>query len=118
MSRKIIVKVPPISVNKCWQGRRFKSKVYKQWGLDVATMLISEKPFTEMKEWIVVDLEFYIKNFQRADADNMIKPILDSLTHAKVILDDRYIKRVSSEKWKVSSKEDERIIIKISKYAV
>lgn len=76
------VDVKPMSVNLAWQGKRFKTKQYSQYRLDVMWLLpavcvadIPEGPLS-------VYYEFGFSN-KLADWDNPIKPFQD-------ILQDKY----------------------------
>lgn len=73
--KKIHVGIKPISVNKCWQGRRFKSKEYKLFEEEMLYRL----PKYEIPEG---DLEihyiFGVSN-KLMDIDNSVKPIQDIL---------------------------------------
>jgi len=71
--RKINIK--PLSVNECWQGKRFKTKEYKQYEKDLLLMLpkigICKAPFK-------ITIEFAFSS-TLADIDNPLKPFLDIL---------------------------------------
>ena len=110
------VDISPLSVNKCWQGRRFKTTLYKNWLKEIAFKLKRSLRMPDTKDWLYMEVEFHIKNIKMADIDNPMKPLLDSLTHNGIIKDDRYIKRQTVEKFKVDNKEDEKIIVRLSKY--
>ena len=69
------MEIKPLSVNNCWQGRRFKTKEYKQYEKDLLFML----PDMEIPEG---DLEMEITwGFSSAasDVDNPSKPFIDIL---------------------------------------
>ena len=103
---KIIIN--PISINKCFQGRRFKTPLYKAWREEFGYKIKTDLKDLEPK---FVKLVFGVKNFKMADLDNMVKATLDSLTETGVIKDDRFIERLLLEKKKVEKKEDEYIEI-------
>ena len=71
----IKIDIKPLSVNQAWQGRRFKTKVYKDYERDLLLMLpklkIPEKPFA-------VNIVFGFSN-KMSDIDNPLKPCLDIL---------------------------------------
>lgn len=71
----IKVCVTPLSVNKVWQGKRFKTPIYLKYESTVLLMLpkitIPEPPFK-----INIHLGF---SSSLSDIDNPIKPILDIL---------------------------------------
>ena len=68
--------VKPLSVNKCWQGRRYKTKAYKQYEKALLTLL----PNWELKYKgnLKIDIVFGFSN-RTSDIDNPLKPILDIL---------------------------------------
>lgn len=107
------IKIRPISINKCFKGRRFKTKDYKDWR-DLFAILIGKKKETVVG-MVDIDLKFYIKNYKMADVDNMCKPCLDALVDSKVIEDDRFVKRITLEKFPVKREIDEKIQITIKR---
>ncbi len=67
------VNVKPLSVNNCWQGKRFKTKQYKVYEQEVAyqlpAMKIGDGPLK-----LALKVGF---SSPLADIDNFIKPFLD-----------------------------------------
>ena len=90
--RKINIK--PLSVNECWQGRRFKTKEYKQYEKDLLLML----PNIKLKiQRVSIDIVFGFSN-SICDIDNPLKPFLDILQKKYNINDrDIYMLTVSKE---------------------
>lgn len=87
----IKLEVSPISVNKSWKGRKFKTDLYKSFEYDVARML----PFVNEslgKQEVFVKYVFYINNYGNADTFNMEKTLSDMLVKRGYITDDRYIR--------------------------
>jgi Holliday junction resolvase RusA-like endonuclease len=67
--------IKPISVNDCWQGKRFKTSKYKKYERDLLLMLpIVELPSPPYK----VYYEFGFSSAS-SDLDNPIKPLQDIL---------------------------------------
>ena len=98
-------KIPlkPLSVNDCWRGgRRFNTKEYIQYNRDCSWFLNSKIFY--FKGEIEIIYKFYINNYSRTDVGNLEKPLTDILVKNKVIADDRYVKRITLEKFK--SKEE------------
>ena len=94
------VDIKPISINKCWRGRRFKTPEYAAWRTE-SMRLIKKNKLKMVEGKCTVHLSFHCsKNYARADVDNMIKPALDSLVDAGAIKDDRYIEKIIVEKMK------------------
>lgn len=96
---KIIIPVAPISINKCFQGRRFKTRASKDYDDDVA-LAIGRNHMPIKADWYEVHYAFYIKNFKMADADNLVKQLQDCIVRSGIIPDDRFIKRFTVEKFK------------------
>lgn len=71
----IKINIVPLSVNKVWQGKRFKTPAYKKYESTVLLMLpkinISKPPYK-----VSIQLGF---SSPLSDIDNPIKPILDIL---------------------------------------
>jgi len=71
----IKIEVKPLSVNKVWQGKRFKTEHYKSYEkyvlLLLPTIYIPTPPFK-------IHLEFGFAN-KLSDLDNPVKPFLDIL---------------------------------------
>jgi len=108
---KIHLPLKAITVNQCWQGRRFKTAAYNQWR-NAATMLLKGVEKGKVK-WCEVELEFLVKSFSTTDVDNLIKPTLDALVESGILEDDRYITKVTASKSRVQNKEQESIKINI-----
>ena len=111
----IKLNVDPLSVNKAWQGRRFKSPAYKNFENDACKML----PFSKkdpIKEEIFVHYIYHIKNFGMADTFNFEKTLSDMLVKLGYILDDRYIRAGYQRKEKIKDGENEWIEIHIVPY--
>ena len=103
----MILNIKPLSVNDAWQGRRVKSKEYRNYEADILKLLrpmvIPEGP-----------LELYLKwGFSSAgsDWDNPIKPFQDCL-QKKYNFNDNRVVRAITEKVKVK-KGDEFIEFEI-----
>ena len=104
------IDIKPLSVNACWQGRRYKTPEYKDFEEECLLLLRNKKM---IKGPVVVYYNCYIKNYSRSDVGNFEKPLSDIITKAGLIEDDRFIKKIVMEKFK--SKE-EYIDIIIEKY--
>lgn len=70
----ILLKIKPLSVNKCWQGRRFKTKEYEKYEKDVLLLLPKIKVDTESKLRLDIEVGF---SSARSDLDNFLKPLID-----------------------------------------
>jgi Holliday junction resolvase RusA-like endonuclease len=96
------IEIKPLSVNKAWQGRRFKTKEYKDYQEEV--LLLLPKINICKKSKLKLDLVFGFSN-KMSDIDNPLKPILDIL-QKKYGFDDRNIYELSVRKEIVKKKED------------
>ena len=106
---KAELKIKPLSVNKVWQGRRFKTQDYKNYEEEVYYNL----PKKHVSGFVHITFSFYIKSFKRSDVDNFIKPLLDVIVKKGLIQDDRFVKKVTAEKYQ---SEEEKIIIDIQQW--
>lgn len=108
----MILNIKPLSVNDAWQGRRVKSKKYRNYERDILKLLRPMK-IPDGK------LELYLKwGFSSAgsDWDNPIKPFQDCL-QKKYNFNDNRVVRAVTEKVKVK-KGDEFIEFKITAHRV
>ena|SRR5690554_3423883 len=80
------IDIKPLSVNQCWQGRRFKTKKYKDYEKELLLKLKQIKiPSAPLKIEIT-----YGFSSKLSDVDNPCKPLLDIL-QKKYGFDDRDI---------------------------
>lgn len=95
------VEIKPISVNLCWQGRRFKTKTYKKFEHDLLLMLpkikLGEPPYELL-------YKFHFSN-KASDLDNPVKPITDIL-QKKYGFNDKDIYRLIVEKYIVKKGQE------------
>lgn len=82
------IEIKPLSVNKCWQGKRFKTTDYENYEKELLWTL---RPYDleNTKEPLCVNLLIGVSNLA-FDVDNAVKPFLDVL-QKKYNFDDRYI---------------------------
>lgn len=105
----IIIPVKPISTNKLFQGRRFKTKDYDAF-INAALYFAPKVPM--VKGNIVLKCDFFVKNVERSDLDNFLKGTLDLIVKAGYIEDDRFIYKINARKFKAND-ENERIELRI-----
>ena len=87
------IQIKPLSVNKCWMGRRFKTKDYK----DYEEIVLKALPKIKIPEGkLHIKLEFGFSN-KAADWDNPIKPFVD-LLQKKYKFNDKVIYKASVTK--------------------
>lgn len=95
--------IKPMSVNVAFQGRKFKTKEYKQYEKDLLLML----PNIKLKiQRVSIDIVFGFSN-SLCDIDNPLKPFLDVL-QKKYNINDRDIYNLNVTK-EVIKKGDEFI---------
>ena len=87
---KIIIK--PMSVNKAWMGRRFKTKDYKNYEKELTPLL----PNKRFKGFLKIDITFGFSS-KLSDIDNPLKPFLDILCK-RYKFDDRDIFELNVKK--------------------
>jgi Holliday junction resolvase RusA-like endonuclease len=87
------ISINPLSVNKCWQGRRFKTPEYKTYETELLYLLPNKK----IKEGqLTISIEFGFSS-KLKDIDNPLKPFLDIL-QKKYEFNDRDIFNLYVEK--------------------
>lgn len=101
MGKATRVFIKPISVNTCWQGRRFKTPTYNAFEKEV---LLTLRPIKIPLSPLEVYIEFGVSN-KLSDIDNGIKPLLDCL-QKKYGFNDRDIYKLTVIK-KITKKNEE-----------
>ena len=92
---KIYIK--PLSVNTCWQGRRFKTRAYKDYEEELLYLLPkSLKVPIPKRGRIELNIRYGFSS-KAGDLDNPTKPFLDIL-QKKYGFDDKVIYRLVIEK--------------------
>ena len=69
----ITLKIKPLSVNQCWQGKRYKTPLYKKYEQDLTLLLPA---VIKLPARIRIEIEVGFSSKQ-ADVDNICKPFLD-----------------------------------------
>lgn len=99
--------IKPLSVNQCWQGKRFKTKIYKAYEQELLYTLPQVK-LPKAPYWIY--FEFGLSN-SMSDWDNPVKPLQDIL-QKKYGFNDKDIIEALVRKVKVK-KGEEYFVIKM-----
>ena len=96
-TRTIKVTLPfrPLSINKAWQGRRYKTREYDDFITDCLWSLPRRKM---IRGNVAVIMDFYLKRAKNCDVDNFIKPLLDIIVKKGYIKDDRYVFFLQAQK--------------------
>jgi len=107
----MVVKIKPLSVNVCWQGKRFKTKAYKDYEKNLLLLLPNniEVPPGELK--LTLRWGFSSK---LSDWDNPIKPFQDILQKKYSFNDSRIFKAITEKE--IVKKGEEYIYFKIEQY--
>ncbi len=80
------IKAKPLSVNQVWQGKRFKTKTYKLYELEIKSLL---PPISIPDGHLSVIFHFGFSS-PLSDLDNPVKPFMDIL-QKKYGFDDRRV---------------------------
>lgn len=112
---KIKIPICPISINTAWQGRRFKTPKYIQYEEDVKNILLQYRR-VYFDSWVLLAYKFWIKNYKMTDVGNLEKALTDIVVSSGILKDDRYIKKITLEKFPAETKNDQRIELIISEY--
>ena len=96
--------IKPLSVNKCWMGRRFKTKDYKQYEKVLMDKLPDNIPLPESGTPLQLWLGWGFSS-AASDVDNPIKPFQDIL-QKKYGFNDRDIFKLIVTKSKVKKGDD------------
>jgi Holliday junction resolvase RusA-like endonuclease len=108
----MLIKIPikAMSVNKAWQGRRFKTEEYKQYEKDCMWWIKGRK----IEGDVEIHYRFYLKNYTKTDVSNLIKLLEDIIVKQGLIQDDRFVKFFQAEKFRA---DEDSIEIEIIKYS-
>lgn len=87
----IKIHIKPLSVNKAYRGRRYKTKEYKEWQLD----FLSKVPKIDFKipEKIELSIEYGFSS-KGSDIDNPTKVFLDVLSDVYNFNDNKVYKLI------------------------
>ena len=96
------IEIKPFSVNKAWQGKRFRTDDYKRFQKDMMLLLPPLK--LNFKKPLKIDLVFGFSS-NASDIDNPVKPLLDILCK-KYGFDDRQIVEMNLKKEVVKKNEE------------
>ncbi|MEE9532717.1 MAG: hypothetical protein V3W52_17195 [Syntrophobacteria bacterium] len=82
------VDIKPLSVNRAWQGRRYKTPEYNRY---IADLMVILRPYNVPEGELSLTLTFGFSN-KASDFDNPVKPFVDCL-QKRYGFNDRMIKR-------------------------
>jgi Holliday junction resolvase RusA-like endonuclease len=86
--------IKPLSINACFQGRRFKNKAHKQYE---AQLLWQLKKSGKIEGKYRIEFDFYFKT-TNCDVSNYIKVVEDAIVKAGLVDDDRYCYELTARK--------------------
>ena len=98
MSERTRIPIKPLSTNRAWQGRRFKSKAYKAWEQVVVVLLNRMKPHIPAGR---VAFHFEVGVDPRFDLDNAFKQTLDVIQKHHKVFDDKDVFEIHAYKKEV-----------------
>jgi Holliday junction resolvase RusA-like endonuclease len=81
----------PLSVNKAWQGKRFKTDEYIWYEREIDKLVKLNPPTEKIDGLLEIHFTFHLKYHKTTDYDNLLKPLQDILQKCGVIEDDRFI---------------------------
>lgn len=102
-----------MSINTAWQGRRYKTKEYKQYEEDVSRTVSAGAPIDGEVAMLAVH---YLTYYKRTDVGNLEKPLTDIIDKLGYLKDDKYIKWNSQIKMKAESKRDQHVDVFVAPY--
>ena len=103
--------IKPLSVNDAWQGKRFKTRQYKEYEERLGWLLPAHYPIPEGRLQLTIRAGFSNK---QSDVDNVCKPFLDIL-QKRYNFNDRQVYKIEMEKEDVT-KGEEYIQFSIQRY--
>lgn len=90
----MIINIKPLSVNRAWKGKRFKTNEYKSYAKSLYMLLPKIK--IDFKKDLKVDVLFGFSS-KASDIDNPLKPLIDVLQY-KYKFNDNQIQELNVKK--------------------
>ena len=109
----IKINIKAISVNSCWQGRRFKNQEYKRYEKALLLLLPPDLKIPKKRK-LEIKIEFGLSS-KLSDLDNPIKPVLDVLEKKYPDFLDRNVFKMTIHKV-IVAKGKEYIAFDIDRY--
>ena len=79
MIKKVKANIKPLSMNRAYQGRKFKTVEYKEYEAHLLETLPNRKIPNDKFLEVEILLNLTKTSYSRFDVDNAVKPILDIL---------------------------------------
>ncbi len=105
----ITLAVKPLSVNQAWQGKRYKTTLYKNYEEALSYLLPKKLDIPEGE--LMISFEFGFSN-KASDVDNPVKPLLDILQKKYGFNDSRVYQIIAHKNIVPKGKEYVRFEIK------
>jgi len=93
------IPIKPISINACYQGRRYRTNAFKKWQ-ELVWHYLPKKEVLKRDGHLGIIIYLYLKSLWKSDIDNFCKPIIDCMVKKRYLLDDRYITYLEVHKFK------------------
>jgi Holliday junction resolvase RusA-like endonuclease len=117
---KLLIRVKPLTINKAFCGRRFKTSAALRYDKEVTEAIQRDNKGVQAitSDWYEVKYQFFLKNYSMSDYDNLIKQTQDLLVKTGFIKDDRRIKKATIEKFKSkgTAQDPEGTVVEILAY--
>lgn len=109
---KFTLDARPLTVNKAYRGgRRFKSSYYTDFEREIIYQLPKN---VRIEGEVEIHYRFFLKNsYSNSDTSNFIKVLEDIIVKCDLIEDDRFVKRLTAEKFRAGKDSIEVDIIKL-----
>lgn len=109
----------PPSVNTYWRhptrgplaGRHLISEKGRTYRTEVLACVLQSRAAKRLGGSIAIQIVAFPPDRRKRDLDNVLKSLLDALTHAQVIVDDSQIDRLSIERRAVSTPGHVHVVI-------
>jgi len=85
---KIRLDLKPLSINQCWQGKRYFTPKGKEFRELCLRLIPKKKQLTGL---LGIEIIVHLKKaWLKSDVDNFLKPLLDAIVEKGLVEDDRF----------------------------
>lgn len=107
----IVLDIPvrAMSLNHTHYGNHKRTRAYVAWELSVLAH-IPQSARNSIASDVEFTVEFHLKGKSNVDCDNLLKPLLDAITHAHVWKDDKQVQAIHAYK-RLGAKADRMVVI-------
>ncbi len=71
MKLEATIECTPLSVNAAWQGRRYKTKAYQAYEMEVFALIPSHLRGAAIEGLVQIEYRFHLKHHKTTDYDNL-----------------------------------------------